>query len=236
MKKIIIIEDDAIISEGIQDMIKQLGYQTVGVFYTKKEFEANSNFDFDLALIDIMLSKQPDGFEIAKSVREKYQKPFIFATSYSDKETLKEAKFYKPSGYIVKPFNKEDLFAAIEIIPEEHDIIENPTHIEKPLQENTLFYKDQHVLKKIVMDDIIYIKSDRNYLEVYDKNNRHIIRSTLHAFSEKLPSCFIQVHRSYLVNIKHIETIKSTYLIAKIIKIPISSAYRDTLVQLIEIL
>jgi DNA-binding NarL/FixJ family response regulator len=56
-----------------------------------------------------------DGIEIAATIQQQYQLPFIFITSYSDKSTLEKAKVTEPAGYLVKPFNEAGLHTSIEI-------------------------------------------------------------------------------------------------------------------------
>jgi len=69
----------------------------------------------DAAILDVNLESEQDGIDIAGYINEKFQLPFLFLTSYSDKETLERAKKVKPSGYIVKPFNEKTLLASLEI-------------------------------------------------------------------------------------------------------------------------
>jgi CheY-like chemotaxis protein len=68
-----------------------------------------------LVLLDINLQDNIDGLEIASYLRDKYEITFIFLTSYSDRKTLAQVKKTSPLGYIVKPFNKEQLFSTIEL-------------------------------------------------------------------------------------------------------------------------
>ncbi|MFM9910285.1 MAG: LuxR C-terminal-related transcriptional regulator, partial [Chitinophagaceae bacterium] len=82
--------------------------------------EQLSNNTPDAAILDINLESEKDGIEIAQWINEKYQLPFLFLTSYSDKDTLKRAKLVNPSGYLVKPFNEKTLLASIEIAISNH--------------------------------------------------------------------------------------------------------------------
>ena len=238
-KRILIIEDEGIIAEGLKLNLQKLGYEVAGIALNKNEFLefASSDQEFDLALVDIMLGKRPEGFEVAKYLREQMGKPFIFATSYSDKDTLQKAKFLHPSGYMVKPFQKKDLLAAIEMVSLDEELSEEikPTEFEKIL-EDALFYKDQHLLKKITIPNILYVQAFRNYIEVYETDKKHLIRHTLQAFLDKLPHNFIRIHKSYLVNINKITTVNSTYVLLDKTELPLSKNYKDTLVQLMNIL
>ena len=74
----------------------------------------------DAAILDTNLESEKDGIEIARLINDKYQLPFLFLTSYSDKDTLQRAKAVNPSGYIVKPFNEKTLLASLEIAISNH--------------------------------------------------------------------------------------------------------------------
>ena len=89
-------------------------------------YDSNEAFDQlklntpDAAILDINLESEKDGIEIARLINDKYQLPFLFLTSYSDKDTLQRAKAVNPSGYIVKPFNEKTLLASLEIAISNH--------------------------------------------------------------------------------------------------------------------
>src|ERR1700712_5754080 len=114
--KIGIVEDELVIARTISGTLDELGYSHCGpaINYTEaiEMLELNKP---DLLLLDIQLSGKKDGIDVAQKLNELYQVPFIFLTANSDAETIDRAKSVKPHAYIVKPFTKEDLFAAIEI-------------------------------------------------------------------------------------------------------------------------
>jgi DNA-binding NarL/FixJ family response regulator len=70
--------------------------------------------------LDINLESNTDGIELAEFINSNYNIPFIYLTSYSDKDTLDRAKKTNPYGYIVKPFNDKTLFTTIEIALSNH--------------------------------------------------------------------------------------------------------------------
>src|SRR5664279_6566958 len=114
--KIGIVEDELVIARTIVSTLDELGYSHGGpaINYTEA-MEMLVNDKPDLLLLDIQLSGRKDGIDVAQKINELYQLPFIFLTANSDAETIDRAKKVKPHAYIVKPFTKEELFAAIEI-------------------------------------------------------------------------------------------------------------------------
>ncbi|HMR89302.1 MAG TPA: response regulator transcription factor [Saprospiraceae bacterium] len=115
--KILIVEDEPLISEDIASIITKEGYQVIGQAYDGiSALDIIHNRKPDIVLLDISLDHQITGIDIAKIINNKYSIPFIFITSYSDKQTLDQAKNLLPEGYIVKPFKKKDILATLEIV------------------------------------------------------------------------------------------------------------------------
>ena len=114
--KVLIVEAERLISKDIQDCLQELGYgnSTVVDSY-QRAIEYIKNKPPNIVLLDISLRGKKSGIDIAKHLIEKDSIPFIYITSYSDKKTLQEAKATRPSGYLVKPFRKEDIFTSMEI-------------------------------------------------------------------------------------------------------------------------
>lgn len=114
--RILIIEDDPIIATDIADYLNNVDYRVSGIAYNPMQaYEQLRSNTPDLILLDINLSSEQNGIDIATFIHQNHAIPFIFLTSYSTREVLNKAKITEPSGYIVKPFDEEDLFATIEI-------------------------------------------------------------------------------------------------------------------------
>lgn len=138
-KRIIIIEDEAIIAQEIKSSLEMFGYSVVGhAMNSDKALDLFSSTKADLILLDISLKGSLTGIDLAKIIREKYNTPFIYITSYSDKVTLDLVKETNPYGYIVKPFNDNDLKVNVELALYKHEQenvsnIFSKEHIEKRL-------------------------------------------------------------------------------------------------------
>jgi len=113
---VLIVEDDPLIAEDIRETLSNVNYNVVGLAYNKKDaLNLLANTSPDIALLDINLGDNLDGILIAEEINTTYQIPFLYLTSYSNKEILDKVKHTLPMGYIVKPFDEADLFTAIEI-------------------------------------------------------------------------------------------------------------------------
>ncbi len=115
--KIMIVEDEIIVAKDIQRILKKLGYEAFDPFSNgKKALDAIEKLTPDLVLLDINLkSSEMDGIQAAEQIHQHYQIPFIFLTAFSDRNTLDRAKQTEPYGYIIKPFEEDDIRTAIEI-------------------------------------------------------------------------------------------------------------------------
>ncbi len=114
--RIIIVEDEPIISADLAMYMKKMGHKVIGKAYnSERALDIIAIHQPDLILLDVNIEGTKDGIEIAGIINDKYKFPFIFITSYSDKETLDRAKVTMPYGYIVKPFNERDIVSTVEM-------------------------------------------------------------------------------------------------------------------------
>lgn len=114
--QILIVEDEPIIAENIAHYLNNNDFKVCGIAYDDEEAK-----DFlesgapDAVILDINLESEMNGIDIAELINSRYHLPFIFLTSYADKDTIEKVKMVKPWGYIVKPFNEKTVLASLEI-------------------------------------------------------------------------------------------------------------------------
>jgi len=234
--KILIVEDELIIAEDMKGMLQETGYQVTGIATDNNEAKEILTGDVpDIALIDINLSGGDDGILLARFIREQYDIPIVFITSLSDRKTVERAKQVRPEGYIVKPFMKEDLYTSIEIAIFNHaGAVKSSSIREKNGNENvvirdSIFIRTDYKLVKIRFDDLIWIKSELNYLELHCRENKYLVRSTMREFVDNLPGdLFLQVHKSYCINLKHISAIDHRHIWLEKVQVPIGRSYLET--------
>lgn len=119
--KVLIVEDEPVIAENVSLYLDNHDFEVSAIAYDSDEaFEQLKTNTPDAVILDINLESEKDGIDIAQHINQQYQLPFLFLTSYSDKNTLDRAKNVKPSGYIVKPFNERTLLASLEIAISNH--------------------------------------------------------------------------------------------------------------------
>ncbi len=118
---IMIVEDDGIVATSIQQTLENLGYAVSAVIPSGEQaLQKVEECPLDLVLMDIKLKGQMSGTEAAHKIRFQFNIPVIYLTAYSDNEVLEKAKFSEPFGYIIKPFEEQELQSAIEIALYKH--------------------------------------------------------------------------------------------------------------------
>jgi len=114
--RIMILDDEPLIAEDLVDLCNSFGYEVCGAAYSSRQaFLMLETCKPSLVLLDINLGEETDGIEIASRLQHEHSIPFIFITSYADRDTLERAKRTSPLGYIVKPFRNEQIYSTIEI-------------------------------------------------------------------------------------------------------------------------
>lgn len=238
--KIGVVEDEAVIADHICDTLEALGYKVTepALNYTEA-IQMIEDERPDLLLLDIQLAGQKDGIDVAKKVRETYNIPFIFLTANADSATVARAKAVNPPAYLVKPFNKDDLYAAIEICL----FNASQNRIAGPLDKaperdgqfavkDALFLKDGYSYRKVRFSDILYLKSEHVYVEVVTLGKNILVRTSMKDFLPKFRTAnFFQIHRSYTVNLEQVTGIRTASLEVGTEELPIGKNYRTELLR-----
>ena len=228
--KIGIVEDELIIAEKIKRALLSVGYLVCEPASSYEEaLDMIAQEKPDMLLLDVNLNAKKDGIDLAEQINKQYGLPFIFLTANSDSHTVERAKKVKPGAFLVKPFQKEDLFASIEIAF-------NNYSASKATQSSTalndfIFIRDSHRFVKVPFESIVYVESRENYVVIHTKDKAsYIIRSTFNDFISQLPeNKFFRTHRSFLVRLNSIENIEPTEVQANGFKIPVSNTYKSAL-------
>lgn len=115
-RRILVVEDEAIVALDIKSRLKRMGYAVAGICPTGEEaLDKAGKLKPDLILMDIMLGEDMDGIEAAGLIGENYGIPVVYLTAYADQATLERAKITNPFGYIIKPFEDRELQTTIEM-------------------------------------------------------------------------------------------------------------------------
>jgi len=114
--KVLIIEDDDVTALNLKMSLEKQGYEVIALADNSVSSRNKIKvYNPDIVLIDIALEGNDDGIQIARFIREKMPRPFIFLTAHSDSSMLAKAKQTEPYGYIVKPFDPVNLHTTIQM-------------------------------------------------------------------------------------------------------------------------
>ena len=116
MAKILVVDDEAIITMQLEERLSAMGYTVAGMAASGEEaIDKARRLRPDLVLMDIVMPGKMNGIEAANVVTNELDIPVVFVTSYADDAIIEKAKSVRPYGYIVKPFNELEIKAAIEV-------------------------------------------------------------------------------------------------------------------------
>jgi len=237
--QITVVEDELIVSEDLRQILLDEGYDVTGCFESAEEALSHlKTVKPDLVMIDIRLKGKLTGIDLAETIRAEYTVPIIFVTANTDEDTYQLAKKTKPQAFLVKPFNSRTLLAAVDLAL--YNFSENNT-AESILDASTLERKDFQATiqdgffireggrhKKIKLTDLLFIEADGSYARLVTSNGQHTITQNLSAFLRKaqLP-LLVRVHRSYIINVNHVDSFDESYIYIDKHPIPISKTYRN---------
>lgn len=229
--KILIIEDELIIAERIAAILKDIGYEPVGIAVNQQEaVEMFRNKNPDLVLADINIEGDMDGIELMQGLKQEKDIPCIFVTSYSDFKTVERAKEVSPHAFLVKPIRKKDLFTSIEITLS--NLKGNRSTQKEQQAESHIFVKNRHTIVKVEVAVISHLSADDIYTNVIQQDGtRYVVRSSIKQLLEKLPDHFIRIHKSHAINFNHLVKLESETVHLNNIKLPIGRSYKDALLS-----
>ncbi len=212
--KILIVDDEVLIAEFLKDVLTGLGYAQLMLAHNRRQAIIQlEEFKPDLVLLDIRMKEELEGIQIAERINQEFKIPFIYITAQSDKEIIGKALSTKPAGYITKPFKQADVFAAIRLVEENAE----------SSSEKFLVFKDGYDTIKLSVDDVLYAKSNDNYIDVYTTTKKYTLRYTLDWLCENTPDgMFHRTHRSAVVNITKITRATSKSVFIGEVEIPVS--------------
>lgn len=234
---ILIVEDEMIIAANISLQLTQLGYIVSGIVSNADDVLTHLSQNIpDIILMDINLKGNKDGIEVAKSIQNDFKIPIIYLTANSDEVHFERAKATNPYAFISKPFKKLDLQRAIELtqirIQEEQSNQKSSdlTTDEPYIMSDCIFVRSHDKMVKVCISNILFIEAERNYCKIYCKDKEHLLVTTLKYLEEKLPANnLMRIHRSFIVNLNHIDEIASNHVVIGKKAIPLSTELKKQL-------
>ena len=121
--KILVVENEYIISQDIKSSLKNMGFEVVSTASTGAEaIQKARDLKPDLILMDIVLDDEMDGIEATWKIKAIFDVPVIYVTAYGNEKTFKRAKLTEPYGFITKPISTNELRASVETALYKHKL------------------------------------------------------------------------------------------------------------------
>lgn len=221
--KCIIIDDEPLAIEVIESFLKEFkNVQVVGTF--KDPIEALSILEqggVDAVFLDINLPRM-NGLEFLKSLKEYPQA--IITTAY--KEYALESYELEVLDYLVKPISFNRFLKSINKLTARLVSIKKHEPSMDLVQPAHIFLKVDKKLVKILLSDILFIESLKDYIRVSTLEDTFLSHKSLTSISEELPSeNFIRIHKSYTIAIDKVRSIEGNLVEVGEKRIPIGRNY-----------
>jgi len=154
----------------------------------------------------------------------------VFTTAYS--EYALESYELKAVDYLLKPINFDRLLQAVikvkQVLNKNNEAITTSSKTANDSPEQTIFIKSGSEFHQVSIQNIKWIESDGNYVTFHTTKRSILARYKLSEVIDIIPKQqFVRIHRSYIVALKHIETIKKHCVVIDEKEVPISSKYRE---------
>ncbi|SKB83004.1 two component transcriptional regulator, LytTR family [Soonwooa buanensis] len=216
--KTIIIDDEPLAVSLLEKYVFETpNFELLSTFLNPIEaIEFIQNNDVDLVFLDIQMPEL-SGINFMKIVGDKVK--YILTTAYS--EFAMEGYEHNVIDYLLKPITISRFQKGIEKAKERFASVQES-------EKNYFFIKSSGQQYKILFDDILYIESIKDYVNVKTKNHEYIVLDTLKSMEEKLPdSVFCRVHKSYILNLNQIKSVDSkSVLLISDTEIPVGESFK----------
>lgn len=226
---ILIIEDDVSFALDLEMMIEALDYPAPTIVDNAKDAlrEIRKKIP-DLIITDIYLKGKINGIQLAQKIKN-FNVPIIFITSYDSPELYNKAREVLPYAYLPKPFDNRTLQSSIDLA------LARVQQEERAVPEKEVIYvKSNYQLKKVKLNDILYLNSDGNYCMIQTHNKKYVMKISLTKIKAYLPEeRFVQIHKSYLVQLSQIDSVDTSQnkVVIDDSELPLGRKYKKELLE-----
>jgi DNA-binding LytR/AlgR family response regulator len=221
----VVTDDEPIARKGLRSYIEKIDYLSL-IGECEDAVQLNNLLKIeqpDLLFLDIEMPHL-SGLDLLSNIQNP---PKVIITSAYEKYALKGYEL-DVVDYLLKPISFERFVKAADKV---YHLLEKESG--KNANEY-IFVKSDKQLKKIFLEDILFVESMENYVNIYTASSKEVVYSTLKLFLESLRSNhFLQVHRSYVVNIQHIRSIEGNILHINAHRIPVARNLKEQVFNII---
>ncbi len=230
----IIVDDEPLARDVVRRYVQQVPtLQLVGEFGNAIDASVFlMEQPVDLIFLDIRMP-QLTGTDFVRSMRNAPK--IIFTTAH--KEYAHEGFELDVIDYLLKPIRFDRFLRAVnKVLPQKQQEQKKPP---LPTAEDTkyaasfIYLRVDRKMIKVLLDDILYIESDKDYVKVYTENGHIITRQTIASVEAMLSeSQFLRVHRSYIVSLRKLKSFTAETIEIGNKELPIGKLYRNQFLKL----
>jgi len=231
--KFLILEGNSSTATNLEQQIESIGcYPVKTVDTALAALQYIEEEVVDAVIANIFINGKPEGIELAAQLKTRHLPIFLIAAS-EDPEIYRKARQVQPMGYFVQPFSKFTLRNTIEIS------FKQKRFSEVGFVQNAFFVKQNNLLRKIPIDEVLWVKTEGNYSLIHTTTKKYILKLSLKKVLEQLPTAyFIQVQRAYIIALSKIEDIdtSTSEVIINKVRLPLGRNYKEALFSRLKIL
>ncbi|PIB33474.1 DNA-binding response regulator [Gaetbulibacter sp. 5U11] len=227
----IIVEDELPAQNLLKNYLSKIpDMQLLATF--QSAMDANNYFKsntVDLVFLDVNL---PDisGLDFIKTVKNA---PAIIMTTAYPEYAVSSFELDTIVDYLVKPFGFDRFLKAVNKAEDrliKKDVVNQTV-------EDSIFLNVDKTLHKIILNDILFLESDRNYITIVTQTQKLSFIDSLKNWNQKLPDLeFVQIHKSYIINVKYVTKISGNEVYINTHRLPIGRTYKANLLKKLRII
>ncbi|MEM6843235.1 MAG: response regulator transcription factor [Bacteroidota bacterium] len=216
----IAIDDEPLALDLIEDFAKKVPFLSLEKTYSNAldALEIINQQKIDLLFLDIQMP-QITGLQFIKGLE--HPPKVIFTTAYAQHAV--EGFNVDAVDYLLKPFTFERFLKAANKAQQALSV----ASVANGTGEEYIFVKSGYEMVKVRFADIHFIEGLKDYVKIHTSEKTVIALLTMKSLDESLPSGFLRVHRSYIINFEHLESVGRRNLIVAKQDIPLGDMYRE---------
>jgi DNA-binding LytR/AlgR family response regulator len=201
--QILVIDDDLTHLDMMVNRLKSLSFSDVlQANSTKQALDILDVQSPDLVLIDHYLDKGATSIDFIKTYLLHRNIPVIVVSVFHNEKVFNDILQVVPMDFLSKNCSDFELKKSVEL-----SLLKKQELQKKSKLQPYFFVKAGNNIHKIDIEHIEMVEVDGKYLNVYADEKKHIIRSSLNDFLKRLPTQFLKIHQSYIINMNFVESV-----------------------------
>lgn len=227
----LVVDDEPMAREGMIDLLSKVPFVNLsGVCASATEaMQFINSHPVDLIFLDINMP-YASGFDFLESLGNV---PLVILTTAYPQYAMDGYRF-QIVDYLLKPIGFKRFYQAVvnaQQIFRLHELAKKEGHEKR---QPYLFIKQGDAYQKIIWEDILYIEGMQNYVKIHFIKETKIVLQTITSLEEMLPKdCFFRIHKSFLINVNHIDSIEGGRVYMDKYELPISRHRKNDLLNTI---